>query len=947
MNEPDVSMTWRAWLDQHVEAGLLSDLLPPGTPETQKILEQAWTPNPDDRKAAWELYTELRTRITVQPLHYLHGDEVTALESVAALFATSREVIRKSGPQARHFATITVFVLNRVVRPFTAEWHKRKSAGELNNEDTRHEFRTALERLQPKLRSFATVLGALAEGSQFCRGSESWPAAGAADPADEAPPVVGGFIPFDIAFDDSVDAVVAAKIRWDEHNAIRLRRDLPQLPLPEGPPNPTPEQIAEQHRLPATGNDRLNDVAGLAISGGGIRSATFALGVVQRLAAAGVLSRFDYTSTVSGGGYLGSFLSTYLNTDDADPADGKPAEVGLSNNQLPFRKPPVGESGALRHLRGHSKYLISGGLLNRLNMVLLAVHGVLANIVIFWPLLAGALLAVAAYQGKVIHDLVNQKTFSLGNYMWHAGGQQVALLAIAVALITLAPASLLLRRLRLESLLTRYQTLVSFVLIGGLVVTVWNLIPPVFRQFDFVMKSDWKRWFANSTIVSGAVVLVQRFWANLDSAPAASKMKQVVVMMIMGLVAPMFAAALFLWLGYELIVKQPVIWDGRLDSVLLLALLTFIPLLFGLLVLDINQSSLHPFYRRKLSEAYLIAHAPGHSGNVDQIRSGDGLRLSELRSRNPHAPYHLINTALNAPSSKNDAIRGRGTDFFLFSQLYVGSAATGYYETRQWEKLDSHVNLGTAMAISAGAASPYMGMVTVPSASLLLTMLNIRLDYWLAVPNRKRVPLLTWHPGPWYLLRQAFGWMDEKSTFVNVSDGGHIENLAIYELLRRRCRFIVAIDGECDPNLSCGSLMQLTRFALIDFGVQIKIDLSRFRRTDDGNAPFHFTLGEIHYPRLNDGSPAAVGQILYVKLSCTGNEPPHVKHYRLRNSNFPHQSTADQFFDEEQFEAYRALGEHAAGDLFSQELLGDAVQPKSLADWFGRIGRALHDPRNS
>src|SRR5206468_3283551 len=103
---------------------------------------------------------------------------------------------------------------------------------------------------------------------------------------------------------------------------------------------------------------------------------------------------------------------------------------------------------------------------------------------------------------------------------------------------------------------------------------------------------------------------------------------------------------------------------------------------------------------------------------------------------------------------------------------------------------------------------------------------------------------------------------------------------------------------------------------------------------------------EIKYPRLNSDSPAATGHLLYIKLSRTGNEPPHVNYYQSQHAEFPHESTADQFFSEDQFEAYRALGHHVADDLFSSELLGDETPPASLASWFAAISAALEDPKN-
>ncbi len=930
---PETHVTWESWLNRFHAFQLFQ------FPES--VAQQEWKPGESDRAAAWDLYTELRTRITVQPLHCLHGDEETALTSVADLFKMSREIIRKAGPQARHFATLTTFILNGVIRPFTAKWHKQKCDGALANEDVRHELRGELIKLQADLRIFATVLGALAEGPEFRTGSQSWPTTDQND-ADRAEAGTRS-IPFDIAFDEFVDPVVAAKIRWHEHNEIRRRRAQGPMPLPAESPVTTSaaRNVIHEIRLPGSASpDRLKDIAGLAVSGGGIRSATFALGVVQRLTKAGVAANFDYISTVSGGGYLGSFLSTYLNTTSP--------EVALAPEKLPFREPDVGESAPLRHLRGHSKYLIEGGLTNRLNMILLAVYGVISTVLIFWPLLAGVLLAVALFQGNTIRCLVNNRALTVPEFLSQNGIVYPALCCILLLVLSLAPVSIFCRRFRKEDkALFGYQKAVAWVITAVALAIVWNLIPLLFWGVERLLATSVKSptWLPGTAVISGAVAALQRFWATLDRAPAASKLKRYLSFAVMALAGPIFALALFACLGHEWIVGQPEIGGHAVNRIVLLFGMTFGPLLFALLFLDINHSSLHPFYRRKLSEGYLMAHVDSEK-SAGSVRPDDGIKLSELRNRNPRAPYHLINSSLNAPSSDNQAVRGRGTDFFLFSQKYCGSAATGYYETELWENKDSHLNLGTAMAISAAAASPFMGVDSIPGGNFLLTLFNVRLDYWLATPRRRHIPVALWRAGPWYLLRQGFGWMDDRSWFVNVSDGGHIENLAVYELLRRRCKFIVAVDGECDPEIRCGSLMRLIRYALIDFGIQIDIDMSRYKKKPDGTVPFHFALAKIEYPALNHDSSKATGYLLYVKLSRTGNEPPHVAYYQSQHAEFPHESTADQFFDEDQFEAYRALGEHAANDLFSSELLGDETTPASLAAWFEALSAALVDPNN-
>jgi hypothetical protein len=122
--------------------------------------------------------------------------------------------------------------------------------------------------------------------------------------------------------------------------------------------------------------------------------------------------------------------------------------------------------------------------------------------------------------------------------------------------------------------------------------------------------------------------------------------------------------------------------------------------------------------------------------------------------------------------------------------------------------------------------------------------------------------------------------------------------------------------------------------------------MSRFKQNPSKTVPFHFALATIKYPRLNADSPEAIGHLLYIKLSMTGNEPPHVKYYQSQHAEFPHESTADQFFSEDQFEAYRALGEHVANDLFSSELLGAQPTPASLAAFFAALTAALEDPKN-
>ncbi len=920
---PADSLTFKEIVDLSESAKLIEELkLPNGFAEQ-------WVATPSDQDFAWDLNTELRTRIVTQPLHYMHGKETTALKSIYELFAMIRALIHNKGRAARNTVTLSLFMINKVVRPFTAKWDDHPLS-----EDDRSQLRRELDNLQVRMRWFASLLACIAEQRQYIPKSESWPTTTEGDH-----PIGSNRIPFGIEFHPSVPKEVAAEISKAEMSAILTRRKAVD---------------------PPDSNACLEDVAGLSISGGGIRSASFALGVVQELSRHNILQHFDYLSTVSGGGYLGAFLSSYLNgppkKQSQEPEQG--TDIGLGNGQLPLNRPNLSdvertneeihraqsESAPIRHLRGHSKYLLTGGLSNRLSMVVLGAFGIVANLIILLPIVAGILFSVVAIRPQAIENLKQNKTPLLEQLVndeisvWTLG-------TIPLMIVSLSVVFSIARLFRLDNVAKCWLACVSWIVPVALLFVLWRMLPGILWQAEWLFHSKqgigFSTWFNSLASVSAVVMFLQRYWALLNANPSMSKIKRTISVIVLGLFGPLFLLVCLFLLGHFTLIA-PV---GNFQPFWILLSLTVGPFLFGLLFLDINQSSLHPFYRRKLCEAFLIAKkGPGES-----TVSNDKLKLSEMRNRNKSGPYHLINAALNAPSSDNGVMRERGTDFFLFSQAYTGSASTGYYPTKEWEKGDWRLNLGTAMAISGAAASPVMGLVPLPSAKFLLALFNVRLDFWLSVPNRPKIPILWWTPGPWYLIRQAIGWMDETTTFVNVSDGGHIENLGLYELLRRRCRYIVVIDGECDPKLGCGAFMQAARFAKLDFGVEVDINMERFKPHPDGSAKYHFSFGKIRYPNLNQENQGdLVGQIVYIKLSRTGNEPAGVEHYRLLNSDFPHQSTADQFFDEAQFEAYRCLGEHTAEDIFQMTSLGHNDTSRSrLATWFQQIEQKLTDPRES
>jgi hypothetical protein len=221
------------------------------------------------------------------------------------------------------------------------------------------------------------------------------------------------------------------------------------------------------------------------------------------------------------------------------------------------------------------------------------------------------------------------------------------------------------------------------------------------------------------------------------------------------------------------------------------------------------------------------------------------------------------------------------------------------------------------MAISGAAVSPNMGYNSSPGVSFLMTLFNVRLGWWLGNPRSGNIHY--WYPGPGFPLRpffmEMFGLTSENEPWVYLSDGGHFENLGLYEMIRRRCRLIVVSDAGCDPNYQFDDLGNALRKIWIDLGVRIDfIGLDRLKKrfkrrpTPATNQPY-WAVGRIRYRDADFGGVAgADGLLLYIKAGLHGTECMDVLSYASVHLDFPHESTVNQFFTESQFESYRALG---------------------------------------
>ncbi len=768
-------------------------------------------------------------------------------------------------------------------------------------------------------------------------------------------------------------------------------------------------------------------LVGLAFSGGGIRSATFNLGVLQALAGFNILSDVDYLSTVSGGGYIGSCMSSLLADHNPDQARG-----GELTRQFPLRH-EMGqvEPPAVRHVRNSGKFLTPGGFLDRIRLFAMILRGTFLSFLVFVPLVMLAVLIT-----EVLYEVMPwrlEEVFSLvvlveatiivlivltfplvsrffrGRFSWKERNQHEMLLAASnlVLFITLllVPLAFLVRTaieqpwdeakyefeqghllavfglpdywMWLAPVLVIVLLLISrstaslkkmsrkifdlvvgvcgpaIVLLIYLFLCVYQVDSPFIgaeklgpvlgsleqgRPIEDSQRQYLRQVFENRELSIGSEIKVSRVYTSdkevSDELNGEKHLSNENLGHSVWKIASGDSAHYIVSVGED---RLAILGVGGRDDPFHIAedlwffVVLLVVIIFNFLFLDINTTSLHGFYRDRISKAYMLKVNP----ETGEVEANDTQKLSKLGRA---APYHLINVVLNLQASKDADLRGRMADFFIFSKKFVGSDRTGYVATTTMEEIDEHLDVAAAVAISGAAAAPNMGSTSIRGFSFLMTLLNLRLGYWLVNPKKMtRMGVIgrwlkNW-PGPWLLLREAVGDLHARGDHVNLSDGGHIENLGLYELLKRRCKLIIVCDAGADPHMLFGSLVTLKRFAMIDMGVDLDISLDPLRPDETGLSKQHGVWGTIRYGNQQ------TGYLLYLKSSMTGDENEFVRHYKRANPAYPHQSTADQFFNEEQFEAYRELGYHATQQ--SLGTLAEAIPENESSPLITRIRKAV------
>ena len=675
---------------------------------------------------------------------------------------------------------------------------------------------------------------------------------------------------------------------------------------------------------------------GIAMSGGGIRSATINLGFLKTLNKFGILKKADYLSTVSGGGYCGSYVQTTLKN--------------LGSYESLFDREHID------YMRRRGSYLVPGKgvwkLWNQLVLIVAFLASWVMSLVspgIVFLLVYGGLRAL----GVVFKFDSNDFSGKFDNYFLFS--------ALAVSALVFI-----------------------------------NYVVNVLFKYDL----DWSLKFHRfqTALIAGGIFGVA----------------VIAVLSLAGIEAP-----------------NP-------QSFLLYSLLAL-----GLIVLGFftspNASSFHRFYRNQLADAFL------NFAGVHKNVLLHNLFEENKTEKDILAPYPLVNTCLNLQSDNDPKFKGTKTsDFFLLSPKFCGSKLTGYVRTDQPEGF-SKMTFPAATTISAAAVNPGMGIYSNKLLAVLTTIFNARLGYWAWNPlkTKGRIPIVWW---PFYFFYELFSTIGTDKKMLNISDGGHIENLAVYELLRRKCRLILGVDAGEDSKYSFVDLETLTVRARNELGIEIKFregetpeelirpqashgyskrryavadlltiweeflieneDGSLFMmplsRNDENGSPIQKPVEALVNYKYNDNKKVTFtihlkfdgaflknedykelenrvrekinfkldvekskmygfqklkfGTFVYVKSSITApkGKPPISRDddlkfgtykYKIYHPNFPHEPTSDQFFDEVQWESYFQLGQFIGAEMLqipnflayhSDEKEGKQKEIEELINWFDK-----------
>jgi hypothetical protein len=833
---------------------------------------------------------------------------------------------------------------------------------------------------------------------------------------------------------------------------------------------PFPDDLRAAERAAASGARTWR--VGLALSGGGIRSATFCLGVLQGLAKANLLRHVDYLSTVSGGGYCGSFVGRLFCRKDVRDLAGLPPAPTPSDDRMDAVRRILSDSRSdpIRFLRENGRFLAPQGAPDLVKGFAVALRNWVA---VHTVMIISALFALCVFD-RLTHAVFGSDwaaALAMANMPiaarspFLAGASAIAALCVVALgwgywLVPEAGAGVDMLRgwprvlvvAALDALALSYPSTgalagparilavaatatLAFYLAAWVIVLLRTRAAPGLAGRVHMLRSRFTQWLSEAmlllviclavftvdsigsylvsegrftlqipTLYGGAVAVVGLLRPLLQwfarRGPDGTRIK-VPLDALAGVLALLLLITALGALASvpKLIVAYSSATYGdlsRLDRAIVgLGLLT---LVMGQVWIFVNRSSLYPTYEERLRRAYLGASNAARldeDGPVPLADShpDDGIPLADYHPERFGGPVHLINVTLNETVDGRSQVEQRDRKGLGLAvgaggvsagashhALWTGEAGLGLVaravrnlrasirrtDTGEFRIFPARarpelLDLGQWVAVSGAAFSTGLGARTSFGLSVLAGLANVRLGYWWrsgvnprqrSGATRRSIPagiggaLRALLPVQTTLLDE---WLARfpgvARTNWYLSDGGHFENTAAYELIRRQLPFIIVCDCGADPDYRFEDLGNLARKARTDFGATIEFldrdgpdgltalgvhseasaigtldDLRRHAGAEADTLPFarrHAALARITYAPGADGK-SRTGWLLVIKPTVTATMPVDVLHYQAEHREFPQQSTLDQFFDEAQWESHRCLGEHIATRVFQK-----------------------------
>jgi hypothetical protein len=663
---------------------------------------------------------------------------------------------------------------------------------------------------------------------------------------------------------------------------------------------------------------------GIALSGGGIRSAAFNLGALQALQEQKVLEKSEFLAAVSGGSYVAGALQISQAHTDKDAVGQDP----LWSHGSPEE----------RHLRMDTNYL-APGFQGRVWLVLSVIYGFGLNYI---PFLLGSFVTGRLLGWLVVANGMKLSDIHLDGIDVPASKVVVCLIALIAALLVVAVMLVAFRRFRDAQFgVTEFGKGIAERVATWLVVLAGTgaamlILPALAKGYAEISGQALAWMFSDGTdsfqtrrgrlFIAGVWLL----FALVLAAVSVKLSRRLRARRLMLALSAFSAAGLLLVPFLSSLDYSTSHGFSGWTDIITVGIAILVMLTMAVFVHN-RRYSLHLFYRERLCNAFALKRVRNGDGTAAQpLNFTTRLKFSDIgrsiSEKGLAMPKLIVCCAANVTSGEVPV--GRFAESFTFEHDESGGPRFQYHPTSRFESGDrpkgTSLTLPSIMAVSGAALSPLMGRFTYPPLRFLMALTDIRLGVWVRNPKHEsweetpkeptnrigRFAALIrdgWRePGALYVLREAVGALSLKKRFIYLTDGGHWENLGMVELLRRRCTHLLCFDASADQVMGGQDIGRAMALARSELGVDVRLDPRPTMSVDDSGSDDSAVLGSVVYP---DGQE---GRLIYAKATLPRNATWDLHAFKSREGKFPNHSTSQQFFTDEQFEAYRSLG-HAAG----------------------------------